>query len=95
VDVIFLIDQTTSISEADYEVQLQFVLNLAYRLLEYNDAKVAAYSYSNRPSLIASLSEDLDSESFAQKVLSHPYFPSMPTYLFYAIEDGRNHFQNE
>ncbi|ELU12436.1 hypothetical protein CAPTEDRAFT_196447 [Capitella teleta] len=94
-DVIFLIDQTTSIHEADYYVQMQFVIDIAYRLLDYKEARVGAFAYNSRPYLITPLSDENERETFAKAITDHPYFPGMPTYIFYAIEAARDHFKDE
>jgi hypothetical protein len=74
-------------------VQLQFAVDMAYRLLEYDDTRFGYVAFSSIPYLVHPLTSDRD--SFVNAIYNRTYNPSLPTFLLRGIEMAKNHFVSD
>jgi hypothetical protein len=77
----------------EYYVQLQFAIDMAYRLLEYDDTRVGYVAFSNIPYLVHPLTSDRD--SLIDAMNNRAYYPSLPTNLHVGIGMAHQHFTTD
>ncbi|ELU02814.1 hypothetical protein CAPTEDRAFT_212961 [Capitella teleta] len=89
-DVVFVIDETSSISEAEFYVQLQFATDMALKLMEYPENRVGYVAFSSVAYVVSPLTGDKD--AFLDAVNNHAYYGSIPTIIFYGINESTHLF---
>jgi hypothetical protein len=92
-DVILIVDETISIKKEEHAVQVQFVLDMAYKLFRFSDNRVGYVTFSSIPYLVSPLTNDQD--AFITTVTSRPYYPSLLTIMSNGIALARSQFAQE
>lgn len=74
---------------------MQFVIDLAQKLLEYPDMRCAAFGYAEAVWPVASLSSSDSTANFIQTLIDYGYYGGSDTKISEGIRAAREHFSSE